>query len=263
MGNPWIAWIDGATHEYLSAAGATEGGSKAMAVLRDAINAAWKLEQLSVALAVAPAALVRSLRAQRTEREIDRTLGIRTSVRSFVAPPSRFSDAAPSQPLGYAALRCIERDILARGMPLKSLIDLGCGRGRALAYLSKLPFETMVGVEVDAEVAGAARENFRALAGGLRHAIAPTVIDADAADVELRWAGAVLLFFNPFGPQTLRAVLTKVRASLAEAPVGVLAYYAVPLHHRVFREVFPAATVNALDCQETAVYRYQLPSWAT
>lgn len=231
-----------------------------MAVVKDAINSAWKLEQLSVALALDPGALVRSLRVQRHERELDRTLGVQTSERSFLAPPCRFSDAAPSQPLGYAALQCIERDILERGMPLQSLIDLGCGRGRALAYLSKLPFDTMVGVEVDAEVAAAARGNLRALAHGWRHATSPTVIDADAADVELAWAGSVLLLFNPFGIQTMRAVLTKVRAGLAGAPAVVHAYYAVPLHHRVFREVFPAANANALSCEETAVYYYQLQS---
>jgi len=58
----------------------------------------------------------------------------------------------------------------------------------------------------------------------------------------------------------MRAVLTKVRAGLAGAPAVVHAYYAVPLHHRVFREVFPAANANALSCEETAVYYYQLQS---
>jgi SAM-dependent methyltransferase len=230
----------------------------AVPFLEDAINAAWRLEQLSVTLATDPERFVRFLAARRLERDLDASLGIRTSPLSFLPPVSRMGDAQPSQPLGYAALRAIEADLSRRPLP-ESFVDLGCGRGRALAYLSRLPFAAMLGVEVDAAMVTAARENLRAVSPRWRQARDVVVQEGDATELVHEWRGSAVLLFNPFGAASLWMVLSRMRARLAvlgDARMDV--YYAAPVHHRVFREILPEAAVRSLPGTDPVVYHYRV-----
>jgi hypothetical protein len=54
-------------------------------------------------------------------------------------------------------------------------------------------------------------------------------------------------------------VLLRLRASLSTQPTAVVdVYYAYPVHHRVFREVFSGAEARALSCRDPNVYHYRL-----
>jgi len=237
----------------------------AMPLVTDVKDSARYLQQLAIRLAIDPAAVLRSARKVGHELAMERRLGIRTAHRGFSPPGSRLGDASPSQPLRYEALEEVERDIVRRGLRLDSFVDLGCGRGRALAVLSKLPWSEMVGVEVDPAMAELARANVRALPDGWKQARRIEVVEQDAADWGVDSASAVVLLFNPFGEPTLRTVLTRLTEGLlasgrTEGRVDL--YYAAPVHHRVVLEVFPGADASALPCEDPGVYHYGLTALA-
>lgn len=87
------------------------------------------------------------------------------------------------------------------------LVDIGCGRGRVLAVLLRThPAHTVVGIEVDAELASAAARRFR-------NEPRCRVIAGDA--ISLLPDEATLLFlFNPFG----RAAVERLRDQLEQRP---------------------------------------------
>ena len=230
-----------------------------MHLVKDTLNAVRYLEQVSLRFALDPARATRAGFRIASELAMERRIGVRTAYRGFQRPESRLADAMPSQPLSYDALQQIERDVIRRETPLRAFVDVGCGRGRALAYLSKLPFQVMIGVEVDSEVARLAEANVLRIRDDWRRAGPITVVIGDALDFDVPREGAVLLLCNPFGTTTLRAVLTKMKASLDAHPeAAVDAYYAFPVHHRVFREVFPRAAASTLPCDGAPVFHYRL-----
>jgi SAM-dependent methyltransferase len=107
---------------------------------------------------------------------IDRHYGIDTS--SFF--PADLIARAPSQAseinsyLGSSP--DLQRRILSHLPALSehSFIDLGCGKGRALAVASEFPFKAIIGVELSPEICAIARKNAKIIAQ--RHPERPKII---------------------------------------------------------------------------------------
>lgn len=161
------------------------------------------------------------------ETVVDRRYGIRTA--GMLRPDSPGDTPDPHaayayQPVGLRRFRAVVR-ACATTPSATTFLDLGCGRGRALALAREHGFARVVGVELDPGLARTARANLAA--GG---STAVVVHTGDAATTAVP-AGPLLVFlFNPFGPAVLRRVLDRV-AEQASGPVTV--GYVNPVHRAV------------------------------
>ncbi len=142
---------------------------------------------------------------------------------------TRFGDPATNMPTYYLRLMAL-RDALEL-TPQDAVTDLGCGCGRALAVFARQPLRYCRGVEFEAGAAAVARANAKRLRG--RRAVID-VVTADAADYPFADETLVYLF-NPFGPETLRAVLANLRRSLEAKPRRLRLCYYHPKHRDVIQ----------------------------
>jgi SAM-dependent methyltransferase len=102
--------------------------------------------------------------------------------------------------------------------------ELGCGKGRVVCEFARKPTKRVVGVELNEHHAQTARSNSATLRGR-RSPI--EILCADAAKTNL--SDCTLLFMcNPFGPDTLRAVMSNLEQSLRSSPRRVRVVYYTP-----------------------------------
>lgn len=172
------------------------------------------------------------LRYDATEVWRDGRLGIATYVPPSVGPISADETRVHYEALNYAAIGLIE-DRLGLGAD-DVLCDAGCGQGRILCVFARRPLKACVGLEYDPDLAEGARRNIARLRGRRSPA---TVVTGDAADYDYSQVTA-LVMYNPFGADTLRAVLERLSRSLATHPRRVQIVYANPVHRAVLDE-FP------------------------
>jgi precorrin-6B methylase 2 len=106
--------------------------------------------------------------------------------------------------------------------------DVGCGKGRCLCMLARLPLRRVVGIELDPALVETARRNARQLRGR-RTPIDVQCQDAATADYP---AGTIYFFYWPFGPETMRDVLKSIERSLNDDPRKItIVYYNATLDH--------------------------------
>lgn len=163
----------------------------------------------------------------------DRRLGIDTYSRPVVDAPGLDVARVHYEALFYPCIRLIATK-LDLG-PQDVLCDAGCGKGRVLCFFSREPIKACVGLEYQPDLAADAERNLSQVRG--RRAPA-TVIVGDAADYDYSQVTA-LVMYNPFGADTLRAVLAKLVRSLEGNPRRIQIAYANPAHADVVGE-FPA-----------------------
>lgn len=102
-----------------------------------------------------------------------------------------------------------------------TLVDLGCGKGRALLVAAAFPFAHIVGVELVAALAEIARRNT------VRDARI-RILNQDAAHV-IYPAGALVVFlYHPFLKPVLRRALLNLREQLRREPRPLWLLYANP-----------------------------------
>ena len=155
------------------------------------------------------------------------------------------------EPIPYAALRKISR-LLTFG-PDDVICDLGCGKGRILCWFATLTESRCFGVDIDEVLIAAARNNIARLAGRL----APIEVHVQDATQTPFANVTVVIMFNPFGKDVLRAVLSAMCDSLRQSPRALTIIYINPVHLTVF-EGFPQFQVT--DCFS---YLYNLVPTAT
>jgi len=151
---------------------------------------------------------------QRLKRLIGRTIkrsfeiyyehkfGISTRQRTVVAHASRNADSTVLQPLSYVCLRRIAAFLKQHNFAGGVFIDIGCGTGRSMVFLARLGFRRCIGVEIDSNFAEEARAN--TAARGCE------VICADATSYRFSGEETIIFMSNPFGPVTLREVLSHI-----------------------------------------------------
>jgi len=102
-------------------------------------------------------------------------------------------------------------------VPSKSVfLDLGCGKGRALAVAATLPFERIIGIELSERLAEFAKANI----ASMRHRRAKhiEIHHKDATVYEVPPEVNVIYFFNPFIGKDLRTVVGNIHRSYVNAP---------------------------------------------
>lgn len=161
-----------------------------------------------------------------TEHPFDVEFGVRTS--GLVAgralksghPHDRHTSAyygvAPS--VFQALVKRWRRSKPAGRIEETTFVDVGAGMGRGMLLAAELPFQSVIGVELNPVLARVARRNLAVWKKAGRAASSMHIVEGDAA--EFRWpAGPCLAFlFNPFGGVVMRRLLISAERQLAARP---------------------------------------------
>ena len=135
------------------------------------------------------------------------------------------ADSTHYSTLSYETVRSI-LDALQLG-PSDVFVDVGSGKGRVLCCAARYPVKRVVGVELSGELCRVARENV----GRMRGRRAPVSI-ATALAQDYDYSDATVLFlFDPFGAETLGALLERLDNDIS-GPARIA--YANPVHDDVF-----------------------------
>jgi SAM-dependent methyltransferase len=135
------------------------------------------------------------------------------------SPHAKNGDNFRYETIGYWHVRKLFR-VVKLG-PEDVVYDIGCGMGRILCLAAQEAVRKCVGIELQEPLCEIARRN----AASLRNRKAPVeIVWGDAARADLS-EGTIYLFFNPFGPETLRDAFENIRASLAQKPRAVKVVY--------------------------------------
>jgi SAM-dependent methyltransferase len=115
-----------------------------------------------------------------------------------------------------------------------TFVDLGCGKGLPLMLAVLRGFGSAVGVELDSGLAAIARRNARAFTARVGAADdAIEVLEQDAAAFEFPERPTALFLFNPFGADTLGAVLDRAVASVTRCPRPFFVAYYNTVHREI------------------------------
>ena len=90
-------------------------------------------------------------------------------------------------------------------------VDLGCGKGRVILYLSTKNLRKIIGVEVRNDLANIAKHNLKNLK--LKNTLVE-IIDSDVAIFKIE-EGTVFFMNNPFGEKILSKVIKNIKKNLA------------------------------------------------
>lgn len=181
------------------------------------------------------------LRFMISERKEDKKLGIRTCGRN-----DAYSDADkhPYEPTPYKVL---EKLAAAGYIGVENtLLDYGCGKGRAAIFLSAKMGCRAIGVECEESFVSVARRN-AATAGPVtclfHKGRAETYLVPPEADR--------LFFFNPFSVELLRQVLQQVSRSYNEKPREILLFFYYPSkrYSQYLKTAEALVHIEDIDCR--------------
>jgi hypothetical protein len=110
--------------------------------------------------------------------------------------------------------------------------DIGSGKGRFLCLAARYPVRRCIGLELREDLCEISRENLEHVRGR-RAEFEIRCGDAATANVD---EGTIYFLYNPFGPETLRAVLENIRLSVSENPRNVRLVYYNPVYESVLTE---------------------------
>lgn len=161
---------------------------------------------------------------------IERALGINCRASALPELNGHYNDAWEYEPCDYPfLLRCLS---VLELQPDDVVFDIGCGMGRALCLLARRRIARCVGIELSPELAAGAEANLRSLRGA-RSPAEVRVVDAAFAD----YSDATAFYtFNPFGDDTMRAVLERIAQTRKTNPRPIRMIYLNPFHEHILEE---------------------------
>jgi len=113
------------------------------------------------------------------------------------------------------------------------IVDLGCGRARALVVAHHLGYGPLVGVELAPSLVAQALDVVaRRLPAGTA-----TIVEGDAAVYRLPPELSVVFVANPFGPDVMAHVVAEIDRSQREHPRTVWVVYVMPHDRGLFEAV--------------------------
>ena len=173
-------------------------------------------------------------------------VGWRTRLLGIFHSPYQPTDPALFREM-MAALPIVFRDF--------AFIDIGSGKGRTLLMASEYPFRKIVGVELIAELHGAAEENIAAWRAQSPAGPGASIeaLCMDAREFVFPETPLVVYFFNPLPEAGLRQVVRNLEHSWKGAPRAVWIVYHNPLLEAVLAE--SATLVKEASKREYSVFR--------
>lgn len=109
-----------------------------------------------------------------------------------------------------------------------SIIDVGCGKGRMLAFFSKFSFGRVDGLELDRGLCRIAKRNLNRLG------VASRIMNIDATEFRHWDKYNYFYFYNPFPEEIMDVVLDHILMSLKKNPRTITALYANPVWYQSF-----------------------------
>lgn len=139
-------------------------------------------------------------------------LGIRDDQGNYYAPISTYY---------YFGLRKLFKDISKEDI----ILDLGCGKGKAMWMFSKFRFGHISGVEINDGVAGIAKNNLKQLGLDESDFSIYTMDGALFEDYDLyNW----IYLYNTFPEKAMISVVKNIESSLARKPRNLKILYNIP-----------------------------------
>jgi len=150
---------------------------------------------------------------------------------------SRFGDAYVNGPVSYWILHSYLD--CKKLQPDDVFYDIGCGDGRVLCMAARHRIAKCVGVELSKSFAAKAIANAKSLRGRL----APIEVRVgDAAEMDYD-DGTTFYFGDPFGANTMLAVLNRIHGTLRNHPRSIKCIFILPIAERsnVVQQVIAAS----------------------
>ncbi len=159
------------------------------------------------------------------------------------------SHATIYMPASYDMLEDILEEI-SKYKPTHFL-DIGCGKGRAMAVAAHYGFNKITGLDFSKELIIAAEENMRSVAKGFP-SLSYKLINNDAFYYEIPNDVDCIFLFNPFDEMIMSAVLENIKKSLRQKTRTLFIIYLNPLHKNVFlnngfKEIFYLKKIQYLE----------------
>jgi predicted RNA methylase len=180
-----------------------------------------------------------------------------TDTVSFVKlRPESISSSNASEGVDYEPTRILPlRKVLAAMKPNSDsiLVDYGCGKGRVLLVSAECGFRRSVGIEFMPDLCKVARLNVARYREKTGSKADIQIVEADAAEYEVKDDQTHFYFFNPFHAGVLRRVLQRITQSLKRIPRVVYIIYNFPQHGEVV-EAFGFRPVKQFMGKEVVIY---------
>lgn len=162
------------------------------------------------------------------QRIFDIYLGVSTRGASYTGVDA-YNSATENWPyLGcqWPGLSLVLKDLPRDG----AFVDLGSGKGKALLIAGMIPYERVIGVEIDSELAAIARSNIEQF----RHKRRAGAIECATASV-VDWMvpedANIIFMQNPFFGETFKQAMGNVFASYDRNPREMHIVYMFPWEH--------------------------------
>ncbi len=159
------------------------------------------------------------------------------------------SHATVYMPASYLLLE----DVFTRlpGNERNHFIDIGCGKGRVLCVAANHGFKKVTGIDFSTGFCTTATQNLQ-LTKRRFPALLATVINKDAATVEIPTDADCIFFFNPFDLFIMKTVAQNIRKSYTKNPRTIYIVYLNPLYKKEllqigFKEIYYACRMKYME----------------
>ena len=110
-----------------------------------------------------------------------------------------------------------------------TFMDIGCGKGRALAVASEFPFRRIIGVELASSLAKVARANAELVGRRFPDRTTIDVVEGDALTTAIPEGPLVIYMYHPFFRKLMKKLVRKVENWLAGSKSKVYVIYYNPM----------------------------------
>ncbi len=116
-----------------------------------------------------------------------------------------------------------------------TFLDLGCGKGRALAVASEFPFRRIVGVELAPSLVSIAKANAEVLRSKFPDRTPIEVVEGDVLAVPIPTGSVVVYFYHPFYRGMMKKVARKIEKFVkSNSGIDVFVIYYNPVYFDIF-----------------------------
>jgi SAM-dependent methyltransferase len=116
-----------------------------------------------------------------------------------------------------------------------TFIDIGCGKGRPLIVASEYPFALALGYDISEDLVKTANANGAVMARRFPQRPPIRAVTANVADLAVPSGKVVVFMYNPFGPDLMASLLSKLEEGLSSGAIEHLfVVYDIPVCGEVF-----------------------------
>ena len=111
-----------------------------------------------------------------------------------------------------------------------TFIDIGCGKGRAIMVASDTPFQKIIGVELNPQLAAIAQKNLATWQTTPHACENVTVLNTDALTFPIPNSPLLFYLYHPFDPPVMQHFVDRLAALTQSHPAPIDLIYVHPLH---------------------------------